>query len=219
MEAMLQLGEIYIQAYGCPTSQITGGVDIYASQSGVGDSTLWTPGGVYKMIASKTASDSFRGDKYRVSSATGTIAGRNFVGLLGNYRYNKNGSIMEGDAVLSVPNPTASGTPDNFTSRVIKDFFIYKQVYQGVLRDFTLDWGLQVVNKLSYPVSKYFQRSFSVKDDGIEGVTRFEKTRIAGGIPCTIAIQTKGLNNTEQFNEQGGFVIRKFVAVPLPNVR
>lgn len=205
MEALQQVGETYVQANGC--SALSGDVDVYSDANGSGDATVTTAGGELTVNVARTASDSFRGDRYTVTAANGKLKKTGFVGLLGNYRFNKSGSIMEGDAVVSVPNPTASGSPDVFTARVIKDFFIYKQPYQGVVRDFTLDWGLQVINKKGYPVSKYFQRSWSVKDDGIEGVTKFKKVRIAGGTACGIEIAVSGYNNNEQFNEQGTFSI------------
>ena len=126
---------------------------------------------------------------------------------------------MEGDAVMSVPNPQAGGTADVFTGKVIKDFFGYLGKYEHDPRLFILDWGLQVVNKKGYPVSKWYQHSWSIRDDGVEGHTLFEKVRIAGGIPCSITVETNGLNNTEQFNEQGSFSIKKYVAVALPNVK
>jgi hypothetical protein len=219
MEALQQLGEVYVQAYGCPASPISGGVDVYSDDQGTGDATLWTPGGALKMYTSRTAFDSFRGSVQTVKMSSGTLNARNFVGLVGNYRFNKPGSIMEGDAVMSVPNSQAGGTADVFTGKVIKDFFGYLGKYEDSPRLFILDWGLQVVNKKGYPVSKWYQHSWSIRDDGVEGNTVFEKVRIAGGIPCSITVSTNGLNNTEQFNEQGTFSIKKYVGIALPNVK
>lgn len=206
MEMIQQLAEAAIQANGCPTTPIVAGLDIYSNSLGTGDSTITSSGGELTLQARRTAADSFRGDRYTVAGS-GKLQKTSLVGALGTYRFNKTGSIMEGDSVVNVPNPTASNSPDIFTGRVIKDFFIYKQQYEGVLRDFTLDWGLQVINKQGYPVSKYWQRSWSLKDDGIEGKTVFKKVRIAGGIPCSITIKTAGYNNPEQFNEQGSLTV------------
>jgi hypothetical protein len=215
MEALQQLGEVYVQANGC--SAVSGEVDVYSNSLGTGDLSVITAGGALTMIARESAFDSFRGSAVSVRAASGLIKNVNFSGVAGTYRFNKSGSIMEGDAAITVPNPTANNTPDNFTARVIKDFFVYKQVYQGVPRDFTLDWGLQVINKKGYPVSKWFQRSWSVKDNGIEGRTKFRKVRIAGGLACAITVDVKGYNNNEQFNEQGTFTIAPVTG--LTNVR
>jgi hypothetical protein len=212
-EAIQQVGEAYVQANGCPVSPLKGSVDAFSDQNGTGDVTVVTAGGELKVDVTRVAFDSFRGDTWRVKAASGKLAKTNFTGLLGTYTFNRSGSIMTGDALVSVPNPQASGVADLFTARVIKDFYIYKAPYQDVVRDFTLDWGLQVILKKGYPASKYWQRSWSLKDDGIEGKTVFQKIRIAGGSTCKITIHTSGFNNPEEFNEQGSFSIEQATGI------
>ena len=215
LESIQQLGEAYIQANGC--GNYNASLDVYADRTGAGDSTIVSSGNTLKLLVKRTGSDSFRGDKYQVSGSTGGIRTTNFVGFIGNYTFNKTGSIMAGASTVGIPNPTAPTSVDVFKGKVIKDFFAYNQNYQGTLRTFILDWGLQVIEKNEYPVAKYFQRSWSLRDNGIEGVTKFQKTRIAGGVACRIVTETRGYNNNENFNEQG--TLRIFPVPASVNVR
>jgi hypothetical protein len=221
IEAAQQLAETYVQANGCITT--TAGVDLYAARSGVGDMTITTPGGSIKLAVSQTAVDNFRGDQYTVASELGFISGLKFTGVLAKFNFNKPGSIMEGSAVASVTNPQAPTIPDVFKARIIKDFFAFNQLYpvsrggDGNIRTFYLDWGLGVLNKKDYPVAKWFQRSWSLRDDGVPGRIVFQKTRIAGGSACRIQVSTSGFNNYDNVNQQG--FLKIYPVVVGPNVR
>jgi hypothetical protein len=214
MESMQQLTEAYVQANGCPAKPgLSAKLEVYSDQNGTGDATLTTPGATLEMETRQVAFDSFRGSVQGVRLLSGNIASTRFTNLVGLYRFNKPGSIMEGDAVFSVLNPTTGTTPDIFTGRVIKDFYKVLVRTKEEPRFAVIDWGLQVLNKKGYPVAKWWQRSFSFQDNGIEGVTRFEKWRIAGGVPCVIKLITKGQDNAEEFDESGTLSV---VQAPLP---
>ncbi len=87
--------------------------------------------------------------------------------------------------------------------QVIKDF------YRGSLDNTTVeyyniyDWGLQSLDKLGYPVNKYWQRSKSHRDDGSIGRTVFVKDRLVGSTSCRILIDTTGFNNQDFFQQTG----------------
>jgi hypothetical protein len=92
---------------------------------------------------------------------------------------------------------------DRYYGKVIKDF------YRGSLDDQTneyyniYDWGLQALDKLGYPVNKYWQRSKSHRDDGSIGRTVFVKDRLVGATSCRIVIDTSGFNNEDFFDQTG----------------
>lgn len=205
LEALQQVGETYVQVNGCPT-KLKGTVDLFVGADGTGDVVLTTSGSSLRLDTSETADDKFRGNKYEVVGKSGTINGLAVNDFDGDFTYNALGTIMTGKANMFVPTADPS-SPDRFSSVVIKDFYKEQLAINEELRDFTLDWGLQVVSKKGYPVSKWWQTSHSVHDDGIEGRTKFQKIRIAGGSSCKIVINTHGLDNSEIFWQKGSFKI------------
>jgi hypothetical protein len=204
-EALMQTTEAYVQAYGCNSN--TGDLTVFSDSTGKGDLSLTTLGGQLNLTVFKDATDPFRGNHYRVTGLTGSIAGKDFVGVFGDYGYNKNSSVMVGIAVMNVPNPTANNALDLFSGGVIKDFYTYPVTYQGIKRTAFLDWGLQVLTKKHYPIAKWWQRSYAFREDGIEAITHFQKIRIAGGTACAIDIDTAGNNNPDEFYQTGTFKI------------
>ena len=91
---------------------------------------------------------------------------------------------------------------------MIKDF------YRGSLNNASpeyyniYDWGLQSLDKLGYPVNKYWQRSKSHRDDGTIGRTVFVKDRLVGPTSCRIIIDTTGFNNQDFFQQTGKLKIQ-----------
>jgi hypothetical protein len=213
-EAIQQAGEAYVQANGCQA--ISGQLTTYADNSGNGDATLVTAGNTIKFLVSRVASDPFRGDKYQVTATSGGIGGTPLSGILAKYRFNKNSTIMDGDFVVNVPNPSAPNAPDLFTGSVIKDFFLFPMTIDGIERNVVLDWGLQALTKKTYPIAKYWQRSRMIREDGIEGSVKMQKTRLAGGPACRVVVNSHGSGNSDYFYQFGTVSIGPVpVSVPI----
>jgi hypothetical protein len=210
-EAALQVAEALVQTSGCNTP-IWVALDTFTDSTGAGD--MFFNG--RQLFVTRIANDTFRGDKYRVTGVDAQVMGVPIKAVVGNYSFNLRGTIMEGDWIANVSNPTAPTVPDVFTGKVIKDFFLYNMDVNGVPRDVVLDWGLQVIDKKGFPASKYWQRSRTIREDGVEGETIFQKTRIAGGPVCSITIATHGNNNPDYFYQQGYLTIKPVsTAVPV----
>ncbi|MCB1873322.1 MAG: hypothetical protein KDI49_15205, partial [Gammaproteobacteria bacterium] len=91
---------------------------------------------------------------------------------------------------------------------VIKDFYMGVPGKAGAHNIF--DWGLQSLDKGSFPVEKYWQRSKTRRSDGGNGQTAFVKDRLVGPSPCRIAIYMEGTNAplSNSFNQVGTLEIK-----------
>ncbi|MGD0961256.1 MAG: hypothetical protein ABSB19_15725 [Methylomonas sp.] len=137
-----------------------------------------------------------RGKQIAVSLAqVGSFNGTAIRSFSSNYVYNNFDNILVGN--FATTNLIGiNGLPDTYTGDVIKDF------YMGNVTDPTnpdyynvIDWGVQSVSKLGYPVDKWWQRSKTHRDDGDNGRTTFVKDRLVGVTLCRITIDTTGLND------------------------
>lgn len=197
-EALQQSAETFIQVNGC--KPVNGTFETYVDQDGIGDLTLTTPGSSLKLEVVKTEEDRFRGARFHTFTKTGLLSGLELNEIDGSYVFNAFNTIMTGSTDVTAQR-------DLFTSTVIKDFYRETITFNEESRDATLDWGLQVIHKLGFPVAKYWQRSYSWHDDGVEGKVKFVKDRIAGGSNCRIVVRSHGLGNSEIFSQKGIFKI------------
>jgi hypothetical protein len=210
-ESLQQITEAFVQTRGCVS--FSGDVTAYTDNTGSGDLTITTNGGSLFLKVNNSATDAFRGDKYIVSGSTGDLDGTHITGIAAEYAFNKTGSIMQGRSLANVPNPTAPDAPDPFTGQVIKDFYVVPTIVDSIKRNVVFDWGLQVINKKSYPQAKYWQRSRFIREDGVESQTLFRKVRIAGGSACAISISTHGSGNPEFFYQSGTLAVYPVTSV------
>jgi hypothetical protein len=201
-EGALQVTEAAILAKGC--SNLAGTYPISAFADGSSDPSsnkveVLSPGYSYTLEADVKKPAANRGQGFEVKGEEGGFAGVAFKDFSGKYVYNKNGTILTGYADVSAKG--VNGAFDKFSHKVIKDFYRDDSNY------YIFDWGLQSVNKLGYPVDKYWQRSQSLRDDGYVGHTVFVKDRLVGSSACRIAIKTCGSNNYDFFWQDGYLVV------------
>jgi len=117
--------------------------------------------------------------------------------------FNELGTLMDSESSVQVKG--INGIFDSFQGKVIKDFYLNPN--SGADLPYIYDWGLQGISKLNYPVNKYWQRSKSVRDDGVVGRTVFVKDRLTGSSACRIVIDSSGSNNQDFFLQNGTLTI------------
>jgi hypothetical protein len=108
------------------------------------------------------------------------------------------------------------GIPDVYTGNLIKDF--YHGATDPNLPEYynIYDWGLQSISKLGYPVNKWWQRSKTHRDDGVQGRTVWVKDRLVGASSCRIVIDTNGYNNQNIFWQGGSIGNGTLTIAPVP---
>jgi len=147
---------------------------------------------------------------------------------LRSFSWTGNGNIMAGglrDFQIGIVGATQSEYGEN----IIKDFG-RKDDYQfggaAVGRTVDIDWGLEAIFKnpganvtpipapptgeigdsVGFPVSKWWQRSVHWPSNGIDGVTKMEKTELvnAGGAgSCQLVLSLTGTDEGGDFDESG----------------
>ena len=120
-----------------------------------------------------------------------------------NASYNAQSSIMTMKGISTVIG--INGVPDAYQEQIIKDFYVATDDTTGL--PYIFDWGLQSLSKLNYPVQKYWQRSKSLRDDGVIGRTVFVKERLVGPNACRIVIDMSGYNNADYFWQSGTLTV------------
>jgi hypothetical protein len=136
----------------------------------------------------------------------GTLNGRPVRNYHADLAFNGVNNMMDSTSYVEVL--SINNRYDRYYGKVIKDF------YRGSLDNASseyyniYDWGLQSLDKLGYPVNKYWQRSKSHRDDGTIGRTVFVKDRLVGSTSCRIIIDTKGFNNQDYFQQTGSLIIQ-----------
>jgi hypothetical protein len=96
------------------------------------------------------------------------------------YGWDSSGSIMWASADMTV-------NWDPYDQHIIKDFWDNTDEGEHQVKK-VLDAGLEVITKLDYPRSKWFQWSDYTREDGVEGIITWTKTQIApyGGDLCNM---------------------------------
>ena len=210
LEFLQTMAEVYVQERGCNPN--TGDVTIDIDANGNGTIEAITAGPttninrLLKMYINKgtnAIADINKGSFWNIVSFGSSFADLNFGTTSSYFIYNPNNTIAQGNT-----NIFTQYNLSHYTTTIIKDFYLSSEKYSADnnrLHDVVLDWGLQqLAGYPGYPVAKYWQRSSSIKD---EGVTHFTKLRLAGGNPCFIDIQTKGNNNSNEFYQTGEITI------------
>ena len=131
----------------------------------------------------------------------GYVNGTEITGYDATHTFNSANNMMVG--WMEVNAMSINWEPNQFTGKVIKDFYLGT----GASKHTIFDWGLQSLSKLDYPVEKYWQRSKSRRSDGGNGQTAFVKDRLVGVVPCRIAIALSGLNQIGVFQQTGVLTI------------
>jgi hypothetical protein len=212
-EAIMQIAEARIHATSCSNSAGTYSIDAFSDGS-VGNraqnfATVVSPGGAFTVDSASQAPDTVdnRGQLISVDMLVpGTLNGRPVRNYHADLAFNGVNNMM--DSTSSVEVLSINNRFDAYKGKVIKDF------YRGSLDNASpeyyniYDWGLQSLDKLGYPVNKYWQRSKSHRDDGTIGRTVFVKDRLVGSTSCRIIIDTTGFNNQDFFQQTGNLKIQ-----------
>jgi hypothetical protein len=155
-----------------------------------------------------------KGRRYAVSGG-GAIDGLR-VGLNGTGSFNIGSSMEEMSNGLQLQSPQTL-IADQFSGTIIKD---YKRVAVlqpiplgfddvGVPVSTVLNYGYQQVSKSGFIAAKYWQRSWTWRENSVNSGTYWVKTRVAPQNGCSIEIKLQGAggdlpNDTiEGFNEVG----------------
>lgn len=214
-EAVMQIAEARIHATSCSNS--AGVYSITAKSDGAVGSpftnyaTVDSPSSTFTVFANSQLPDTVdnRGQLISVDMPAGSLNKRAVRLYHADLAYNGVNNMM--DSISSVEVLSINNRYDKYYGKVIKDF------YRGSLDESSpehyniYDWGLQALDKIGYPVNKYWQRSKSHRDDGTIGRTVFVKDRLVGANSCRIIIDTTGDNNQDYFQQTGTLKIQNGV--------
>lgn len=208
LEGVLQQAEAVIAATSC--SNAVGIFDIFVYSDGSINNpdfnfvTVDSPASSFTLNATLNPNNTFRGQTMVLNqTTTGAFKRTTLFNYRASVSYNAQSSIMTMNS-QSVVNGI-NGLPDTYQDQVIKDFYLATDSITGL--PYIFDWGLQSLSKLNYPIQKYWQRSKSVRDDGVIGRTVFVKDRLVGPNSCRIVIDTSGYNNPDYFMQSGSLSI------------
>ena len=217
-EAIMQIAEARIHATSCSNSAGTYSINAFSDGS-VGNpaqnfATVVSPGGAFTVQSTSQPKDTLdnRGQLISVNMSSGALNGRPVRNYHADLAFNGVNNMM--DSTSSVEVLSINNRYDRYYGKVIKDF------YRGSLDNASseyyniYDWGLQSLDKLGYPVNKYWQRSKSHRDDGTIGRTVFVKDRLVGSTSCRIIIDTTGFNNQDFFQQTGKLKIQNNGVTP-----
>lgn len=211
-EALLQATESLVYVKGCAEFSVP--VEVYSYP---GTNTHYikdTNYGGIQIDAIVSPEKPGFGQNIDVSQAVAAILnGTPVQNLRGRYTYNNVNNMMVGERT-GVEVKGQNRTFDTYYSSVIKDFF-HGNTYD-TNGDFyeIYDYGLQSLSKFGYPVNKWWQKSKTVRDDGQQGCTVFQKDRLVGTGACRITLSTTGLSQPDLFWQSGTLKVSK----TLPNV-
>lgn len=209
-EGVMQVTETIILASSCTAAAGSYSFNIAADGSietpASNQISIFSPGGLEAFVlrANLIASDPSRGQLLSVEQVgNGSLNADEFLGYSSQVAFNQLGTMM--DSVSRVNVKGVNGKFDSFQGKVIKDFYI--DLNSGNELPYIYDWGLQDISKLNYPVNKYWQRSKSLRDDGVAGRTVFVKDRLTGSSACRIVMDSTGSNNQDFFLQNGTLTI------------
>ncbi len=211
-EAMLQATEALVYVKGCQDFSVP--VEVYSYP---GTNTHYIKdksfGGI-KLDAFPADEVAGFGQQIPVKQlADAVINGTPVKNLAGTYTFNNVNNMMVGEKT-GVDVKGQNRSFDTYYSSVIKDFY-FGSTYDTAGNPYViLDYGLQSVSKFGYPVNKWWQKSKTVRDDGQQGCTVFQKDRLVGTGICRIVLSTKGLSQPDVFAQSGTLKVSKV----LPNL-
>jgi hypothetical protein len=218
-EALMQIAEARIHASSCSDSVGTFPVTAYSdgAQGMYGPytnfATVLSPGGVgsLKVAAWISPEKVGFGQQINVKQVDGgSLKGKAVSGYDAYVAYNSVNNMM--DSNMSVSVASINGKLDKYYGKVIKDFYMGDKNGGPSYDPYNIyDWGLQSLDKLGYPVNKWWQRSKSHRDDGTIGRTVFVKDRLVGATSCRIILDTTGFNNQDYFSQSGNLIIQSGV--------
>ena len=208
-ESIMQIAEAKIHATSCIAS--TGSSEIEIFTDGLEQSPSFNfievislGGSIY--LEADINPQNFRGYKIPVDqNGLGALAGTIVLNYSGKVTFSSFENIMYGRSRVDVIG--INGLPNGYHSRVIRDFYRGSTDSQNYAYYTILDWGLQSLHKEGYPINKYWQRSKSQRNNGINGRTVFVKDRLVGATSCRIKIDTEGYNNLDFFFQEGTLTI------------
>jgi len=209
-ESAMQVAETIILASSCTSAAGSYAFSIAADGSienpASNQISIVSPSGLEAFVlgANLLVSDPSRGQLLSVEQVgNGALNDNEFRGFSSQVAYNQLGTMM--DSVSKVNVKGANGRFDTFQGKVIKDFYLDPN--SGNALPYIYDWGLQDIAKLNYPANKYWQRSKSLRDDGVAGRTVFVKDRLTGSSACRIVMDSSGSNNQDIFLQNGTLTI------------
>jgi hypothetical protein len=215
LEGALQQAEAAIAATSCSNS--VGSFDLFVYSDGSVNNpdfnfvTVDSPASTFTLSATLNPNNTFRGQTLTLKqTASGAFKRTTLFNYKAYVSYNAQSTIMSMNSESTVKG--INGLPDTYQEQVIKDFYLAKDSISGLPSIF--DWGLQSLSKLNYPIQKYWQRSKSVRDDGVIGRTVFVKDRLVGPNPCRIVIDTSGYNNPDYFMQSGTLSVSTVLPSP-----
>jgi len=220
-EAIMQVAEARIHATSCSNSAGTYTINAFSDGS-VGNraqnyATVISPGGSFTVDSASQAPDTVdnRGQLISVDMLVpGTLNGRPVRNYHADLAFNGVNNMMDSTSYVEVL--SINNRYDRYYGKVIKDFYRGSLVNTDNEYYNIYDWGLQSLDKLGYPVNKYWQRSKSHRDDGTIGRTVFVKDRLVGATSCRIIIDTTGFNNQDFFQQTGSLKIQTGVTPGAP---
>ncbi len=207
LEAVMQIAEARIHATSCSNSAGVFNLSVASDGAVFSPATNYaivdSPASSFKVAATSQLPDTIdnRGQLISVDMGSGSLSGKPVQGYHADVAFNGVNNMMDSTSYVSVL--SINNRFDRYYGKVIKDF------YRGSLDNTAVeyyniyDWGLQSLDKLGYPVNKYWQRSKSHRDDGTIGRTVFVKDRLVGPTSCRILIDTTGFNNQDFFQQTG----------------
>jgi len=217
-EGVLKVTEAKIHATSCAAA--TFNIEVYTDGSLNSNTPHNGPNSIYNQVKVTSSGGSnapqfaLNADVKPVATGKGQqiqvrLANQGFLGSTkvsqfdATYAFNNlNNMLVTNNLTIGVVGING-GIPDVYTGNLIKDF--YHGATDSNLPEYynIYDWGLQSISKLGYPVNKWWQRSKTHRDDGVQGRTVWVKDRLVGASSCRIVIDTNGYNNQNIF-WQGG---------------
>jgi len=200
-EAMLQATESLIYVKGCSEFEVP--IIVYSHPGSnthyIADTNF---GGIELEAHPRTAIPGF-GQNIDVSQPVqGILNGTPVQNVRGRYTFNSRNNMMVGERT-AIQVKGQNRNFDQFYSTVIKDFY-HDNTFDSNGDFYVInDYGLQSLSKFGYPVNKWWQKSKTVRDDGQQGCTVFQKDRLVGTSACRITLATKGVSQPDLFWQTG----------------
>jgi hypothetical protein len=209
-EGAMQVAETIILASSCTSAAGSYAVSIAADGSietpASNQISIVSPGGLEAFVlrANLLVYDASRGQLLNVEQlGNGSLTDKEFNGYSSQVAFNQLGTMMDSTSRVNVKG--VNGKFDVFQGKVIKDFYLDPNPANTL--PYIHDWGTQDISKLNYPANKYWQRSKSLRDDGVAGRTLFVKDRLTGSSACRIVMDSSGSNNQDFFLQNGTLTI------------
>ena len=166
--------------------------------------TVDSPASTFTLYATINPLVQFRGQAITVKQTEpGSLNRIKVNGYYSNATYDANTTTLNIDSVTNVQG--INGRFTAYQSRDLKNFYRSTDSVTGL--PYIFDWGLKSLSNLGYPIQKYWQRSKSLRNDGVLGRTVIVKERLVGPNACRIVIDTSDFNNIDFFWQSGTLTI------------